>query len=569
VSQSDSETNSVSRGKTMPLWVSLMIVILCTITLSASAVGIFGYVVYRIDSIERKRHELLGIARSAAALLAPAEYREIMASMKKNEYHSWLVDRFTKIMTENGLMFIHAGEIDANKGFTGFVEALAPGADYGADLGQHIPAANFPQEAFDAKAHGRAYATQPIDARKYVDSVNGFVVCAYAPVFDENGQSIAIVSAIMLDTAVYAASNLFAVKILGIVLLMIVLFVWVPFYYIKKFVALPVEESGNVLHKISQGDFTARVTGSYKSDFERIKKSVNDTAMRLSNYFDEKLRAERQAHQSDIEKARTEAAAEAIVSSIRYASRIQKNLLPPDIALEAAFSDYSVIWKPRDIVGGDIYWIKLFDTGTVLCVADCTGHGTPGALLTMLVVSVLESIVWPSNSGDTAAILWQLDQRLAAALHAEPGAGGTRGTQGIADIADGCDIAVLFIAKDGGVTLSSGHMNVFVCDGREVQRFRGQQVFVGEGRLKSKGEVDTHTIPASPDNKFYIASDGLYDQPGGEHGKAFGIKAFEHILLDSHNEKQAVIASMVWEAFEGHRGAEPRVDDVELIAFQP
>ena len=566
MSQQIREQTSVSPGKAMPLWVSLMIIVLCTITFSASAIGIFGYVVYRNDSIEGKRIELLGIARSAAALLAPAEYREIMASMKKNEYHRWLADRFTKIMIENDLMFIHAGEIDANNGFTGFVEALAPGAGYGADLGQHIPAASFPQEAFDAKAHGRAYATQPIDARKYVESVNGFVVCAYAPVFDENGQPIAIVSAIMMDTAVYAASNLFALKMLGIVLVMIILFVWVPFYFITKFVTLPVKESGTVLHKISQGDFTARVTGSYKSDFEMIKKSVNDTAVRLSNYFDEKLCAERQAHQSDIERARAEAATEAVMSSISYASKIQKNLLPLDGALEAAFSDHSVIWKPRDIVGGDIYWAKCFDTGTSLCVADCTGHGTSGALLTMLVVSVLESIVWPSNSGDTAAILWQLDQRLAAALNV---AAGASGACGIADIADGCDIAVLFISKEGDVTFSSGHMNVFICDGREVQRFRGQQVFVGEGRLKSKNEVEAHAIPASPDNKFYIASDGLYEQPGGGRGKAFGIKAFERILLDSHNEKQAVTARRVWEAFEGHRGAEPRVDDFELIAFQP
>ena len=151
-------------------------------------------------------------------------------------------------------------------------------------------------------------------------------------------------------------------------------------------------------------------------------------------------------------------------------------------------------------------------------------------------------------------------------MHAEAGAGGI---QDITDIADGCDIAVLFIAKDGGVTLSSGHMNVFVCDGREVRRFRGQQIFVGEGRLKSKDEVETHTIPTCPDNKFYIASDGLCEQPGGGRGNPFGLKAFERILLDGHGEKLAVTARRVWEAFEGHRGAEPRVDDVELIAFQP
>jgi serine phosphatase RsbU (regulator of sigma subunit) len=363
----------------------------------------------------------------------------------------------------------------------------------------------------------------------------------------------------------YSGRNQLLVKSLNILLFAIVVMSLVVYWLIGRLLQ-PVKYLVRGIEKIAEGDLDASIEGNYNDEFDKIKDAVNIMAADIKTYMESKLRAEHQAHQSDIEKARAEAATEAVMSSISYASKIQRNLLPPDASMEAAFSDYSVIWKPRDIVGGDIYWTKRFDTGTSLCVVDCTGHGTPGALLTMLVVSVLESIVWPSNSGDTAAILWQLDQMLAAALHAEVG---EDGTQDITDIADGCDIAVLFIAKDGSVTLSSGHMDVFICDGREARRFRGQRIFVGEGRLKSKDDVETRTIPASPENKFYIASDGLYDQPGGRQGNTFGIKTFERILLDSHNEKQAVITRRIWEAFEEYRSAEPRVDDVELITFKP
>jgi len=69
------------------------------------------------------------------------------------------------------------------------------------------------------------------------------------------------------------------------------------------------------------------------------------------------------------------------------------SLLPETNKFEQAFADYSVKWEPRDIVSGDIYWIKSFDAGTMLCVCDCTGHGVPGALLTMLVVSAFEDMV--------------------------------------------------------------------------------------------------------------------------------------------------------------------------------
>jgi PAS domain S-box-containing protein len=256
-----------------------------------------------------------------------------------------------------------------------------------------------------------------------------------------------------------------------------------------------------------------------------------------------------------------------ILESISYASKIQRNLLPSDRVFDAAFSDYSVIWKPRDIVGGDIYWLKSYDDGAVLCVADCTGHGTPGALLTMLVAGALASSVTEKIHRDTAQILYSLDQRLAAILNAAGGE--TSAERGVMDIDDGCDFAVLFIAKDGGVTFSSGHTNVFVCDGKSVQRFKGQQIFVGEGKLKSKSEVEVYSVSANPDNKFYIASDGLYDQPGGSRGKSFGLKTLQHIMLEYHNEKQSVITEKIWAAFEEYRGAEPRVDDFELITFQP
>jgi len=247
-----------------------------------------------------------------------------------------------------------------------------------------------------------------------------------------------------------------------------------------------------------------------------------------------------------------------IMSGIKYANKIQRNLLPPPSVLAGAFSDYAVIWEPRDVVGGDIYWMKHFEKGTVLCVCDCTGHGTPGALLTMLVVSALESAVWSSNCEDTAGIIWHIDKRLKGVFNV-----------GHSEIKDGCDLAVLFIANDGNVTLSSGHTNIFICNGSAVRRIRGQRIFVGEGNLTHKEDIKTESILFDPENKFYIASDGLFDQPGGEHFVPFGYKRFEKLILENHNAKQKAISGIIWMAFEKHRGSEPRVDDFELIIFKP
>ena len=260
-------------------------------------------------------------------------------------------------------------------------------------------------------------------------------------------------------------------------------------------------------------------------------------------------------------------AKQAIISGIEYASKIQKNLLPLDKYFREAFGDYFVIWKPKDIVGGDIYWVKNFSEGTVLCVCDCTGHGTPGALLTMLVVSTFEAAVNDKNYKDTAQIIWDLEKRLVSILNLEPGEqkDGERGV----NLNDGCDLAVLYVAKDGSVDFSAGNIHVFVCDGNEATRYKGQRIRVGDGALKSKEEIKVVSIPANADNKFYIASDGLYEQIGGEDKIPFGYETFSRIILENHNEKQSVITEKIWQAFEDYRGDNTRRDDFELVAFKP
>lgn len=257
-----------------------------------------------------------------------------------------------------------------------------------------------------------------------------------------------------------------------------------------------------------------------------------------------------------------------ILASIDYASKIQRQLLPADTDFQREFADHAILWKPRDIVGGDFYWLKSFAAGSVLCVCDCTGHGTPGALLTMLVASALETIAGQEDCRDVARLIWLLEQRLLQVLnvdsHAQSGDSGS-----ILDIRNGCDLAVLYVARDGAVSVAAGNMRVLVCDGQATHKIKGQKLRIGEGRLQCKEDVIVTNIPANPHNKFYIASDGLYDQIGGEAGVPYGYKAFQKMILENHSEALPAIVEKVWGAFELYRGEQARRDDIELIAFQP
>lgn len=258
---------------------------------------------------------------------------------------------------------------------------------------------------------------------------------------------------------------------------------------------------------------------------------------------------------------KTQSQNDLILSGLNYSSNIQQNILPTKETLKRAFSDYAVIWKPRNIVGGDMYWVKNLEKGTVVCVSDCTGHGTSGALLTMLVSTTFDDYVKEDNCSDTAGIIWNLDQKLISVFSRKQNTSNFKNK-------DGCDLAVLFIAKDGSVMISSAHTHVYVCDGNEVMQIKGQHLFVGEGSIRSKEEIKVVHVPANSNNRFYVASDGLSDQPGGSNDRPYGYKELKEIILKYHKEEQSVISHKIWQAFEAWRGEEARVDDLELVSFK-
>ncbi len=332
-------------------------------------------------------------------------------------------------------------------------------------------------------------------------------------------------------------------------------------------VTRPINEASKVLGRIALGEFDARVTGDYHGDMGLVKDSVNKTAEGLATFLSDKLAAERSAHESSLAKGRAEAAKEAIVSSIHYASKIQDNLRPPEELFQKNFHDHAILWKPRDIVGGDIYWMKNFPTGIILAVCDCTGHGPPGALLTMLVVSALEAVTTPENFQDPAEVMLRLDDRLAGLLNVRQNS--PEAERDIAHYHDGCDLALFHIDPRGTVKVAAANLHVFIVDGVKVRQIKGQKLAIGEGRLRERGEVAVEDIPFADANKFYVSSDGLFDQMGGSPPRPFGYKVFKQMLLDRHQEPLAATTEGIWQTFETYRGQNDRRDDIEIIAFKP
>ncbi|MCL2700042.1 MAG: HAMP domain-containing protein, partial [Defluviitaleaceae bacterium] len=240
--------------------------------------------------------------------------------------------------------------------------------------------------------------------------------------------------------------------------------IWIVVRGITKALSATIRYAGAVAH----GELDTSLDVRREDEVGVLADSLRDMVGELKNMINE-----------------AEAASATIMAGISYASKIQGDLLPKNKAFDEAFEDYSIIWKPRDIVGGDIFWLKNFESGTVLCVCDCTGHGAPGAMLTMLVASAFEDMVDENNCHDTAGVIWNLEQRLVSGFGVEAVKKGDAGS----DIHDGCDLAVLYIKKDKSISLSSANMPIFVCDGKEVRHIKAQRIYIGEGSLNGENEI--------------------------------------------------------------------------------
>lgn len=253
-----------------------------------------------------------------------------------------------------------------------------------------------------------------------------------------------------------------------------------------------------------------------------------------------------------------------IEESMSYAGRIQHNILPSPAEMAKVFRDFYVWWQPKESVGGDIYWMERFKDGTVLVLGDCTGHAVPGAMMTMMVNALLSQIVTSENCSRPDEIISQLDNKMASSL-------GNSGMDANV-IKDGLDALVLFIAPDKTITLASTKISIFISNGSSTQTIKGQRSAIGEGYLSTPDTIKVHTIPYRPQNRYFIATDGITDQIGEKTGLPFGHARLKRILSIGDSEEDSITAQQtiarLITRFREHTGISPQRDDITVIGFE-
>lgn len=314
---------------------------------------------------------------------------------------------------------------------------------------------------------------------------------------------------------------------------------------------------------LDQRDQAQRQLTALTRDLEqRVQDRTQALEDALAELEREKDAVERAFSELDQTHRRLEDANHLVVESIRYARRIQTALLPDQGVLGDAVREIQVCWEPLNLVGGDWYWWERRGEHCLFLVADCTGHGVPGAFMTLLLASAAEQVLREQGLHDPAALLLELDRAVRTRLHQD---------RPEAESDDGFDAAIL-LWDAGQRTLrfaSAGGIPLLAMDptGR-VETFRATRGHLGYRSLPAPATITEQRIPVLPGMVYYLMTDGFFDQMGGEPRRLLGRRRLVRWLESKAELGLEEQMQALREMLEDYRGEEQRRDDMTLIGLR-
>ena len=300
-----------------------------------------------------------------------------------------------------------------------------------------------------------------------------------------------------------------------------------------------------VTQQIAGGHFDHKV--DFMGDFSI---AFNKMTRDLKNAF-EKIESQRR----ELEHANQQ-----IMESIRYASSIQQAILPTLESIEACVDDHFVIWQPRDIIGGDLFWFAGNKEEFLTAVMDCTGHGVPGAIVTMIAGAALSRVLSERGFDDPARLLGAMSRLVKTTLS-------RREESLLYD--DGLDMAICRIDRHTRtLDFSGARISLFWVKDGKGREMRGDSHSIGYRSSDANYRFISHRLNIESPGCFYMLTDGIMEQPGGEKKIPFGKRRFIELITEHHSKPFSEQKEILWELFSRHKGSELQRDDITVVGFR-
>ncbi len=343
-----------------------------------------------------------------------------------------------------------------------------------------------------------------------------------------------------------------------------VLIILISYLIIKRSRAIssPIMKLAQSVTTIADGDLTERTEVVGNNEITTLSEQFNDMLARLQKSYDslEQKVIERTAEIFS-QKEKIEAQNHQITDSIRYAKRIQTAILPSDEVLDQTIHDHFVLFKPRDIVSGDFYWTGHKDGKSIIAAADCTGHGVPGAFMSMIGNTLLNQIVNENGTTKPAQILWDMRKEILNLLS-------QKGSKNVTKSKDGMDVAICTIDYENKKMQYSGANNpLFMVRDGELIVVKGSRAPVGAHMLEEE-PFENHDIDLKEGDLIYIFSDGYQDQYGGDLNRKFMVGRLKRFFVEIHKKPMQSQKEIMNQTIEEWMADTKQIDDILVIGMK-
>jgi len=262
----------------------------------------------------------------------------------------------------------------------------------------------------------------------------------------------------------------------------------------------------------------------------------------------------------ELQKVELELKDKNITDSLIYAQRIQEALLPSEAYFRKHFEDSFILFKPKNIVSGDFYWIGEKGEKIFIVAADCTGHGVPGALMSMIGLKIIEKTINEDNIEIPSKVLSVMNKGLEKTFSREKNIGTI--------IRDGMDIGLCIIhRKKKKIEYAGAFFPLYLIREGSLIEIMADKIIIGMN--PEDHPYTDHELDILDDDIFYIFSDGYVDQFGGSENKKFMYRRFRYLLLKIHKFPVEDQKAILEENIRSWMGSNEQVDDMMVIGFRP
>lgn len=302
--------------------------------------------------------------------------------------------------------------------------------------------------------------------------------------------------------------------------------------------------------------------------FERLNEEISMNSMQIEELTETNahlitatFRERALKQELEVTKALIEAQSKKIHDSINYSLRIQQSIIPTAEVFSEALNKHFVFYKPKDVVSGDFPWLMKKDQFVYFGAIDCTGHGVPGAMMSMIGNLLLNAIVTNGTGCKTPSeILAELHKAVVQTLKQD--AEGNKA-------ADGMDASLCRIDYEKNELLFSGaHLPMLFLRDGELETFKGDKFPVGGMQYRNRNTYSDHIIPLKKEDKFFIFSDGIIDQVGGEEKMKWMTASLKDFILENKDVNILDFKEKINTKFYEFMGSNKQVDDVLLIGVE-